>query len=77
MIGNQNRHILALLRQRPEGITPLEALDIVGSFRLAARIMELRQQGYDIRTVNETTPSGKRIARYVLHETVAGQVALW
>lgn len=77
MTANQCRLILALLRQRPEGITPLEALNMVGSFRLAARIKDLRDQGFDIETVLETTPSGKRVARYRLHEVVAGQSSLW
>lgn len=59
---------LALLRRKPEGVTPLDALDEIGSFRLGARVYELKQDGYDVETRWETTPSGKRIARYVLHE---------
>lgn len=31
-------------------ITPIEALNLYGSFRLAARIASLRQQGYNIVT---------------------------
>lgn len=57
---------LALLRDRPEGITALDALDAVGSFRLGARIWELKLEGYAIVTDLVTTPSGKRIARYRL-----------
>jgi hypothetical protein len=46
-------------------ITPLEALDRYGCFRLAARIIELRKAGLDIETVTETR-NGKKYARYVL-----------
>ena len=66
----QNERILALLREHPEGITPLQALEVVGSFRLAARIWELRDAGYDIRTETVVLPGrgGKSVARYVLVE---------
>ena len=66
----QNERILALLRSHPEGITPLQALEVVGSFRLAARIWELKAAGYDIRTETVMLPGrgGKKIARYVLVE---------
>lgn len=62
----QTDAIFRMLRDRPEGITALDALNECGSFRLAARISDLRDDGHDIRTVTETTPHGKRIARYVL-----------
>jgi hypothetical protein len=67
----QTRRILSLLRERRDGVTPLDALNVVGSFRLAARIKELRDAGHDIRTEIETTDNGKRVARYILHEPVA------
>ena len=57
--------ILALLRLRPQGITPLEALDDLGCMRLAARIAELREAGHNIVTVNESA-NGKHYARYRL-----------
>lgn len=63
------RDVLRLLRAHPEGVTALDALDEVGSFRLGARVHELRVEGYDVTTEWITTPSGKRIARYRLHET--------
>ncbi len=44
----QKEHILAALKRKP--ITPLEALNRFGCFRLAARISELRQEGYQIHT---------------------------
>lgn len=61
----QNDSILAHLQDKGH-ITPLEALDLYGSFRLAARISDLRDAGYDITTEYEETPLGKRYARYVL-----------
>jgi hypothetical protein len=64
----QTRAILTLLEQHPEGITPLDALDEVGSFRLGARIWELKADGYDIETELARTPNGKRIARYRLRK---------
>lgn len=59
---------LALLRRHPEGVTALTALDEIGSFRLGARVYELKQDGHEIEADLITTPSGKRIARYRLQE---------
>jgi len=63
------RAVLELLRRNPEGVTALDALDAVGSFRLGARIYELKAEGYEVETAWATTANGKRIARYRLHET--------
>lgn len=60
--------VLRLLRVHPEGVTALDALDEVGSFRLGARVYELRAEGYDVDSEYVTTPSGKRIVRYTLRE---------
>ena len=46
-------------------ITPLEALDQYGCFRLAARVADLRATGLDVQTVTEEH-NGKRYARYRL-----------
>lgn len=46
-------------------ITPIEALDRYGCFRLAARIDELRREGLEIQTVTESR-GGKKYARYEL-----------
>ena len=59
---------LELLRAHPEGVTALTALDEIGSFRLGARVWELKAEGYDVQTDLVTTKSGKRIARYRLIE---------
>ena len=45
---NQSDKILDHLRGGP--ITPLQALNLYGCFRLAARINELRKQGHNIST---------------------------
>lgn len=57
--------ILALLRIRPQGITPLDALNELGCMRLAARIRDLREQGHHIRMTRESR-NGKSYARYQL-----------
>ena len=51
--------------QQGSPITPLEALQEYGCFRLAARIDELRHEGLDIETLTQTR-NGKRYAVYVL-----------
>ena len=50
-------------------ISPLEALEYCGSLRLSARIKNLRDEGFQIRTENETK-NGKTYARYFLEENV-------
>lgn len=64
----QTRAALELLRTHPEGVTPLDALDSIGSFRLGARIWELKHEGYAVETEMVRTATGKRIARYRLKE---------
>jgi hypothetical protein len=72
--------VLALLRQRGEqGLTQIEALEAVGTFRLGARVFEAREYlepGEVI--VNEWASFGnKRVARYVLRRrTETAQLAL-
>ena len=63
------RQVLALLREQGvDGVTPALALSEVGTMRLAARIAELRAEGYDILNIGWTTASGKHVALYVLRE---------
>ena len=63
--------ILAYLRENP-WITSKDAFEKYGITRLSARIKELRDAGFDIRTIMvETTTrfnESCRYARYVLHE---------
>jgi hypothetical protein len=62
---SQKALILVHLRYG-DGLQPLEALNKYGCNRLAARIRDLRRDGWDITTKIVTTPSGKRVARYSL-----------
>ena len=49
-------------------MTPALALSEVGTMRLAARIAELRAEGYEVVNVGFTTPSRRHVALYVLRE---------
>lgn len=60
--------VLGLLRERPAGVTAIDALSAVGSFRLAARVAELRTAGYVIHSRSMRMPSGKFVAVYTLEE---------
>lgn len=64
----QAEQILAALK-RGRAITPLEALNEFGCFRLAARVGELREQGHAIAVEKVTADNGKRFARYRLGRT--------
>lgn len=65
----QNIALLQLLRQRPNvGVTALDAFQEIGTFRLAARVADLRADGFDVWTDLVTTEGGKRIAVYRLRE---------
>lgn len=59
----QASRILAHLRAGNR-LTPLDALERFGCFRLAARIHELRREGWDICERAVETASGKRVAEY-------------
>lgn len=62
--STQRERILEHLR-RGDSITPVEALDLYGCFRLSGRIIELRQEGYLIHTeMVKDARTGKRYARY-------------
>jgi len=60
---SQNDQIHELLKQGP--VTALDALQKCGSFRLAARVYELREQGVPIVT-RYITRNQKTIAQYRL-----------
>ena len=64
-ITTQAGRILAHLRSVGP-ITPLEALELYGCFRLAARIKDLRVLGWKIDTTQFHTPTGKSVAKYWL-----------
>ena len=61
----QEHYVLEHLRRA--SITPLEALNLYGIFRLAARIYQLRKLGHNIYTKMITDPqTKKRYAEYYL-----------
>ena len=62
---SQKSDILAALK-RGETLTAMDALTRFGCFRLAARICELREDGWSIVSDDLTLPSGKTVAAYSL-----------
>jgi hypothetical protein len=54
--------------QEHGSITPLQALDLYGCFRLAARINELIKEGHQFHVKMFITPGGARVARYHLQK---------
>ena len=62
---SQNAAILNHLK-KVGPITPMEALEKYGCFRLAARIYELRMRGHDISMVKIPVGNNKQVARYTL-----------
>ena len=61
----QAGRILAHLRAGNR-LTALEALERFGCFRLAARVHELRREGWQIEERTVETRGGKRVAEYWL-----------
>jgi len=47
-------------------LTPIDALSLFKTFRLAARIENLRKKGYPIKTIMKETATGKKVAEYKL-----------
>lgn len=71
----QTEAILAIFKSG-RSLTPLEALDEVGSFRLGARVWDLKREGYGIQSESFELPNGKRVARYWLPQE-KGQLSLF
>lgn len=69
MKQSQTAWILEQLTRGP--VTAIDALNGCGCFRLAARINDLRQAGYDIETKTLELPNGKHVAQYHLKERQA------
>lgn len=63
-LDTQKNLVLNHLRNEND-ITPIEALNKFGAFRLAAIIFDLKKEGYDIQT-NIIQNGGKRYANYKL-----------
>lgn len=57
-------------------LTPLEALDLYQTMRLAARVLDLRNAGHAIQTDFLHLPNGKKVASYRL-ELPRGQISLF
>lgn len=64
-IQSQAKRILEHLKAG-NGITPMDALDLFGCFRLGARIADIKKMGYDIVTERVKVEGGKYVARYHL-----------
>lgn len=45
----QEKMILDYMSTHPQGITPREAMEVIGCMRLASRISDLRKAGHPIR----------------------------
>ena len=61
----QNAKILSWL-QEGNKITQMDALKLCGCFRLASRIYDLREKGWNITKEMIILPNGKRVAEYTL-----------
>lgn len=66
---NQNEMLEEYLKNH-EGITPLEALNELGIYRLSARVSDLRQAGVEVKremvTVLNRLGKPVKVARYFL-----------
>jgi hypothetical protein len=62
---SQTNQILNYMR-RGNSINPMVALRMFGSFRLAARIREIKEYGIKVNRVITRTREGKKFARYSL-----------
>ena len=60
---SQNKQIADYLNKGKK-LTPIDALNKFGCFRLAARIADLRNEGMNIVTTNIKLENNKQIAQY-------------
>ena len=60
-----------ILRHLQSGatLTALDALDLFGCNRLAARVADLKAKGYNVKSRWLVTPLGKRVSEYYLTST--------
>lgn len=65
MTKPQNQQILDHLKTG-KVLTPLEALDSFGCFRLSARIYELKDAGWPIMCERQAVESGRIVGHYSL-----------
>lgn len=62
---SQQKKILEYL-SKGHTLTPIQAIDVAGTMKLATRISELIRQGYPIVKEWYRTPSGKKVMSYRL-----------
>lgn len=72
-MGKQNHSLMIIKYIREHGsITAMDAIREFGCMRLASRVSDLRQDGYNIESVMENGKNRNgenvRYARYYLHE---------
>jgi len=64
---SQERKIMGHMFQGNR-ITPLDALNLYGCGRLAARIADIKKRGIDVKSEFVTLPSGKRVKSYWIED---------
>ena len=64
---SQKKRILEYLKQG-KSVTPIDALNLCGCFRLADVVFRLKKDGYDITTKMVPNTSGKLYASYKLND---------
>lgn len=67
MATKTQKELIREYLERGNSLTPMDALELFGCFRLATRIFELKREGLDIVTdMVENKATGKRYASYRL-----------
>lgn len=63
-----SRQTARIIRYMESGksITPLQALNLFGCLRLSARIFDIREMGYKIKSEPYKTSEGKTVSKYSL-----------
>lgn len=64
---SQERKIMGYMF-RGNRITPLDALNLYGCERLAARIADIKKRGIDVKSEFVTLPNGKRVKSYWIED---------
>jgi len=65
---SQNKRILNYLK-RGHRITPMDALELFGCFRLAARVYDLRNEGHNIAKQIIELSNGVNVAEYYMESS--------
>lgn len=72
----QTADVLRLLRLHPEGVTQQDAIRAISCYRLAARIADLKADGFEVRAVLVGS-NGHRYAKYFLVEQPVQMAVGW